>query len=147
MDVQALLKSKNRCLSQLISVTEDALSSAVASGSDIFDSGLTSILPVFDQSRSAIFRAIELVDREISKAAPRTQPSPALREELKTLVSEQQALIKNLQSLDTRLLEILDSALQSGQRSIQQQLQSREKLNRFKSQQVVEAGEGLDQKL
>lgn len=147
MDVQALLRSKNRCLTQLISVTEDALSSAVATGSDVFDSSLSSILPIFDQSRSAIFRAIELVDREISTAAPRTLPTPALREELRKLLSEQQALIQNLQSLDGRLLEILEGALHAGQRSIQQQQQNREKLNRFRSQQVAEAGEGLDQKL
>ena len=143
MDVQALLKSKNRCLSQLISVTEDALTAASATT----HAGLNAILPVFDQSRSAIFRAIELVDREISKAAPRTQASPGLREELRKLVAEQQTLVQSLQSLDGKLLETLESAMQAGQREIQQHLQARDKLNRFKSQQAGEAGEGLDQKL
>jgi hypothetical protein len=144
-DVQALLKSKNRCLSQLIVLTEDALrASSPGSGTAI-----ESFLPSFDRDRSAIFRAIELVDREISRALPRTQPSPgpAERQGLKSLVEEQQQLILSLQSLDSRLLENFEAAIQAGQREIHQQLQSREKLARFKSQGQSASGEGLDQKL
>lgn len=150
MDVQALLKSKNRCLTQLISLTEDALSAAMASTSPL-DSGLTEALPVFDQSRSAIFKAIELVDREISQAvskiAPNTQPSAHQREELKTMVEEQKTLVESLQALDSRLLEVLSNAVRAGQKELNQASKQREQLNRFKSQSNTETGEELDQKL
>jgi len=150
MDVQALLKSKNRCLSQLISVTEDALKAAVSADASLSastDNALSRIIPAFDESRTAIFRAIELVDQEISRAIPRAMPSPSQREALKTLVEEQQSLIRSLQSLDGRMLELLEGAILGGQKLVNQQLINREKLNRFKSQQVPESGEGLDQKL
>ena len=61
-DVQALLKSKNRCLSQLISITEDALRASMPGSG----TSLENLLPSFDQRRLAIFRAIELVDQELS---------------------------------------------------------------------------------
>jgi len=152
-DVQALLKSKNRCLSQLISVTEDALTTTMGNlGSKaLLDPEYSDNLPVFDQSRAAIFNTIELVDREINqqiaKIAPHTQPTSREREELRALVNEQKSLIESLQALDSRLLEILDNAIRSGQREVSQQIQQREKLNRFKSQATPETGEELDQKL
>jgi hypothetical protein len=115
------------------------------------DAGLSEALPAFDQSRSAIFKAIELVDREItqavSKVAPNTLPSIHQREELKTMVEEQKTLIERLQALDSRLLEVLSDAIRLGQKELTQQSKQREQLSRFKSQAGVETGEELDQKL
>jgi hypothetical protein len=142
-DVQALIKSKNRCLSQLIRITEEALSASSAF------SALDELLPKFDQDRSALFRAIELVDQEITRAIPQARAAnpPAQNTGLRDLVLEQQSLLTSLRDLDTRLLESLEAAIQFGQKEIQQTLSNREKLNRFKSQQVSESGEGLDQTL
>lgn len=146
MDVHALIKSKNRCLSQLISVTEDALS-ATSGSKTLLDTQFQDAIPAFDRSREAIFNAIELVDREIARAAPHAHPTPRQREELQALVQEQKHLIESLQGLDSRLIEVLGSAIRSGQREIAREHQAQEKLNRFKSQLGAENGEGLDQKL
>ena len=150
MDVQALLKSKNRCLHQLISVTEEALRAASGAGS-ILDSRLSDALPNFDRTRNAIFNAIELVDREISQAiskiTPHTQPSQHQRQELKNMMEEQRTLIESLQSLDSRLFDILGETMRAGQKELTQHLKQRDQLNRFKSQSTPETGEGLDQKL
>lgn len=137
-DVQALLRSKNRCLSQLILITEEALR---ASSTPNAIADLEQLLPRFDQSRSAVFKAIELVDRELLKASHTPEPK------LESLIREQQQLVKNLQGLDSKLFEVFEAVIQSGQREIHQTLQSREKLNRFKSNSVSESGEGLDQTL
>lgn len=137
-DVQALLRSKNRCLSQLILITEEAL--RASSTSNVL-ADLDQLLPRFDQSRSAVFKAIELVDQELKKASE--APAP----QLESLIREQQQLVKSLQSLDSKLFETFEAAIQTGQREINQTLQSREKLNRFKSNSVSESGEGLDQTL
>ncbi len=137
-DVQALLRSKNRCLSQLILITEETLRASSTSNAL---SNLEQLLPRFDQKRSAVFKAIELVDRELQKV----ESTPGAG--LESLIQEQQQLVKNLQGLDSKLLEAFEAAIQSGQREIHQTLQSREKLNRFKSTPASESGEGLDQTL
>jgi hypothetical protein len=141
-DVQALLKSKNRCLSQLISITEDALRASMPGSG----TSLENLLPSFDQRRMAIFRAIELVDQEIARAVPKAQV-PVDRQGMKALVEEQQRLFHSLQGLDSKLIENFEAALEAGHREIAQQMQNREKLARFKSQAHGSSGEGLDRTL
>jgi hypothetical protein len=146
-DVQALLKSKNRCLTQLIRLTAEVIQASPPLQPQTPQATLDALqaigelLPKFDKSRADIFRAIELVDHEIRKVAP-----AELREQ-KPIIEEQQRLVASLQTLDSRLLENFESLLNSGPRIIQQQVQAREKINRFKSGAPEAAGEALDQKL
>lgn len=143
MDVLALLRSKNRCLDRFLSISRDFLA-ALEGGAGL--SGLER----FQLDRDACLKAIDLYDRKISEAVP-LLPSevrtPSLSESVKTQLDRKQSVIQSILAVDLEIMSRIEEARNDLLKDLSESRKNTEKLGKFKSRWVPEAGEGIDRKL
>lgn len=145
MDVLTLLKSKNRCLERLLSLSQQFV--AETSTMEPLDmSGLTQ----FEARREATLKALDLFERKLSEAVSLLTPiekTPALVAAVRTELERKEALIHQILEVDLKIISKIEETKNQILREINSGKKNREVLSRFKSHWVPLSGEGVDETL
>lgn len=144
MELQALLRSKNKCLERFLDITEKFLTKPTP-----LDDRLDE-LDLLQSQRDGILKAYQLFDNKVTECVQEKTNadfSPSEIESFKDHFKERSALITRIQEMDRTLIERLEQCMNDLGKDVQASRKGQSALSRFKSSWVQEAGEGIDQKL
>ncbi len=147
-DVYSLLKGRTRCLVQMVEDSRSFLEAAtreIAPGAR--PDGLILLLDQLDQNRNRAFTAIQLADTRLNELAKDLRHSPESATAIRCELDEQRRLSSSLRELDDRILGVILAARSALSQDAREQSRMKDTLSKFKSQQLPEQGEGLDQTL
>lgn len=141
-DVSALLEGKSRALAQLLEASRLFLESIQASPQN-----LSALVMNFETKRNITFCAVELIDRKISTFSPHLSNSPEWKASARRTILEHQELVREILKVDADIINVIEHHRQNLLREATDQGRLKDRLSKFKSQQVHGQGEGLDQQL
>ena len=142
MNLLGLIRSRNRCLEKILTLTDD-----YSSQTDTSD--LQGLEP-FQEKRAVVFKAIDLYDRKISEVItemPRQEKTNALVDAVKSLVSQKEELTRKIFISDDKILKKIEAAQRDISKEMQTARRNKASLNKFKSSWVTENGEEVDKSL
>lgn len=142
MDVNGLLRSKNRCLKRYLELTLSFANSCEQSE--------LAGLPEFESRRDATLKALNLYDRKISETIsllPTIARDTGFQNKIKEALNETESLINLILSADERILAKINSEKDRLAIELNSAQKSKISLSRFKSAWITESGEGLDTKI
>ncbi len=142
MEVLALLRSKNKCLTRFLEASQDFWIHA--------QKGDLSGLDAFYLKRESILKGIDLYERKINETLAKmsaSQNTAQLRDEVRKLLDHWKFLVHSVANIDAKIIEKVAEAKDRAFKHLHENKKSQETLNRFKSAWVPSSGESLDEKL
>lgn len=149
MILEALLKSRNRCLDRFLIITKTFLNKIESTQ----DTNLPD-LDLFMAEREAVIKALGLFDRKITETA---QELSVLEDKnslknfaqsiIEPLLEERVCIIQNIIQTDEKLFKIINQEKVKIACELGSTRKLKDNMSKFKSIWVTEAGEGIDTKL
>lgn len=149
MILEALLKSRNRCLDRFLKITQLYLNKIQSTpDTDLSD------LDLFMAEREAVIKALGLFERKITETVDQLCQSEEksslvnlARPIIEPLLEERVSIIQNIIQTDEKLFKIIDQVKIKIACELGSTRKLKDNINKFKSIWVTEAGEGIDTKL
>jgi len=141
-DVVGLLRSKNKCLQRFLDVSVTFLAQA--------SEGDFSQLQIFQDSRDASLKAIDLYDRKVTEAIqllPAIENTADLSFQVEECLQNKHRLVALILSTDEKIMALIDQEKTKIQRELTQSQKSKEAVGKFKSAWVANSGDSLDETL
>ena len=141
-EVLALLRGRNQCLKQIITLSREFLACN--------DAVLEESLGILEKKRERAMKKYTFLDRKLSEIVDRVSPadrSPEWIAQVLELARESETHLAELIASDEEVQNRIQTHSDRLKRELQIQLASQSKLNRFKSTWIKESGEGIDKKL
>lgn len=143
MDLQSLLRSRNKCLRRFLELSSRFLRSEQSISDDSTD------LIEFQSQRSGLLKAYGLYDQKVTElveATPNLKTDEKLIGAVIDSMAEKKQLIAEISRVDEAIMNRIQSASEEVMSTISGENKKKSVLRRFKSTWIPESGEGLDKK-
>ena len=144
----SLLRSKNRCLDRLMTVTQEVL---LISDDKILEPAVNAPrvtpLELYDRERASVTKAVELFDGKITEIISAFTPQEKhgrTLEEVKSEMHKGELLLNAIFNADDIVFEKIARVQKRISTQLSENRRSREMLAKFKSQRSTDAGEEVD---